>query len=78
MLSFCRQHSFSFQVNHSDDNLIRGGKITIRQVLNKYPPSYRKQLLNHSLLYLEQLTSFDGMTLLHWNEIARRHNFKPS
>ena len=77
MITFCRQHGFSFDINRNVDNLILGGNNTIRKAIPE--PTYaqaRNQLNNHSFLYIEQLTSLDGSYLLNWRDISRRYNAK--
>jgi len=75
MITFCRQHDFSFDINRNVDNLILGGKNTIRKAISESTYAQaRKQLNNHSFLYIEQLTSLDGSYLLNWRDISRRYN----
>src|SRR5437764_2198787 len=48
MITFCRQHGFSFDINHNIDNLILGGKNTIRKALSESTYAQaRNQLNNH-------------------------------
>src|SRR5438067_13191728 len=75
MITFCRQHDFSFDINRNVDNLILGGKYTIRKAISESTYAQaRKQLNNHSFLYIEQLTSLNGSYLLNWKDISRCYN----
>src|SRR5438094_8351141 len=72
---FCRQYGFSFDINRNVNNLILGGKNTIRKAISESTYAQaRKQLNNHSFLYIEQLTSLDGSYLLNLRNIFRRYN----
>src|SRR5207237_8791940 len=64
-----------FEIKYKIENLILSRKNTIKKAISgsTYAQA-RKQLNNHSFLYIEQLTSLDGSYLLNWRDISRRYN----
>jgi ribonuclease HI len=71
MLTLCRQQQISFDVAPLRSSSIVGGTTYIRDIIT-LSPSDLKSLRNQSILYMEQLTSLDGRSLLTWNLIMRK------
>jgi hypothetical protein len=52
---------------------------TLESLLSVHPKyiTFKKQLRNHKILFLDQLTSFDNLCLLHWKHISPKLNKLP-
>ncbi|RHZ87114.1 hypothetical protein Glove_40g116 [Diversispora epigaea] len=74
ILVICKTHDLTFKLskNLNDNLLIKGGNITIEEILDDESQYrlIRKSLRNRQLMFLEQLVSHDGKILLHWQEIT--------
>ncbi|RHZ44905.1 hypothetical protein Glove_707g106 [Diversispora epigaea] len=81
ILVVCRKHNLSFKLSCSLKNnlLIKGGNITIEEVLvNELQyNSCRKGIRKRGLMFLEQLVSHDGKMLLYWHEITNNDRRGP-
>ena len=73
ILTICKQHEITFKLSTTirENLLIKGGNITIEELLKDEDcySQYRRGLRQRRLLFLEQLSSFDGKRLLHWQEL---------
>jgi exonuclease III/ribonuclease HI len=72
MITLCKQNNFTFEVKKENKNTIRGGKISLYSVLGFTWNTIKKQLRNMSIIFLDQLTTLDGKSLLHWKDIMRK------
>ncbi|CAJ0893772.1 6198_t:CDS:2 [Entrophospora sp. SA101] len=72
MISLCKIHEISFQVMKQDMNIIQGGKLHIRQFLGKGFHKFKKQLQKHSIMFIDQLSSIDGIFLNEWKTITEK------
>ncbi|RHZ87129.1 hypothetical protein Glove_40g121 [Diversispora epigaea] len=83
ILVICKTHDLTFKLskNLNDNLLIKGGNITIEEILDDESQYrlIRKSLRNRQLMFLEQLVSHNGKILLHWQEITNndRRGSKP-
>ncbi|CAJ0750149.1 5192_t:CDS:1 [Entrophospora sp. SA101] len=55
-----------------DMNIIQGGKLHIRQFLGKGFHKFKKQLQKHSIMFIDQLSSIDGIFLNEWKTITEK------
>src|ERR1044072_6945150 len=74
MISLCYKNNISFSVNINERNEILGGQITIASILNDFhtSKSFKQQLRNRSIMFLDQLTTPDGIRLNHWYTVATK------
>jgi hypothetical protein len=74
MLSLCSENRISFDVNINKRNEILGGTIPISSLLgNIYKDiNIQKQLRKRSIMFLDQLTTPDGLLLNNWYTAATK------
>ncbi|RHZ72733.1 hypothetical protein Glove_239g8 [Diversispora epigaea] len=81
ILVICKIHDLTFKLskNLNDNLLIKGGNITIEELLDDESQYrlIRKSLRNRQLMFLEQLVSHNGKILLHWQEITNNDRRSP-
>ncbi|RHZ87517.1 hypothetical protein Glove_33g248 [Diversispora epigaea] len=81
ILVICKIHDLTFKLskNLNDNLLIKGGNITIEEILDDESQYrlIRKSLRNRQLMLLEQLVSHNGKILLHWQEITNNDRRGP-
>src|SRR4051812_29441298 len=74
IIHICGLNNISYKLSHGivDSLIIKGGNITIEEIIKQEDcyTRYRKSLHNRGLLYIEQLMSYNGTRLLHWQEIV--------
>jgi ribonuclease HI len=71
--------SVSPNLNHNIPFTITEKSTTLESILSIHPKynTFKKQLRNHKILFLAQLTSFDNSCLLHWKHISPKLNKIP-
>jgi len=81
ILKICKEHNIRFQTsdNITDSLIIKGGNISIEEMLHEFNcyHQYQKSLRVRQILYLEQLTSYNGKRLLQWQEITGNNRRGP-
>src|SRR5581483_1563137 len=62
MISLCRKSEITFNISHSHMNSIFDGKLELRHILPDFA-KHMKQLQLRNIMFLEQLTSINGLHL---------------
>jgi hypothetical protein len=71
--------TFSINPTYNIPYTLHDGTISLESLLSSHSkyPIFKKQLRYHKLLFLDQLTTYDNLYLLHWHHISPRLNKLP-
>ena len=71
-LDLFHRFNFSFKVSDSFQNNIEGGSVLIRDALGSHFVPFRNQIARLGLIYLDQITTPDGLFLDSWQDLHHK------